>query len=46
MTPLYYPGQTHDEFEETRRRINLWLLCELAPETAIKWMEKQREEKR
>lgn len=35
---IYAHCQTEQEFEETRQRINLWLLCELDPETAMEYI--------
>jgi len=38
----FYSGcRTVEEFEEARRRLNLWILCDIAPEIAAEYIRRQ-----
>lgn len=38
INDLYSGCKTREEFEETRQRINLWMMCDLDPKTAGEWL--------
>lgn len=39
----FYAGcRTMEEFNEARRRLNLWILCDLDPVAATRYLEGQR----
>lgn len=43
LIDLYYNCTTPEEFEEARRRLNLWICCELAPEVAMEYIRRETE---
>lgn len=44
MLSEFYAGcRTPEEFEEARKRLNLWICCELAPDVAMEYMRRERE---
>ena len=38
VNEFYANCTTPEEFDEARRRLNLWLLCDLAPEIASEYL--------
>ena len=43
MNDIYADCQTYEDFEEARKRVNLWICCEMDPEVAMEHIRREEE---
>ena len=43
LNDIYADCHTYEDFEEARKRYNLWICCEIAPEVAMEHIRREEE---